>query len=44
MIYSITMWLDAFPNKEGISREIISDRIILGKPRVDFNTFFFNLF
>ena len=31
------MWLNAFPNKSGLSRKISPDGIILGKPKVDFN-------
>ena len=37
LIYNITMWLNAFPNKNGLSRKISSDGIILSKPKVDFN-------
>ena len=37
LIYNITMWLNAFPNKNGVSRKISPDGIILGKPKVDFN-------
>lgn len=37
LIYNITMWLNAFPNRNALSRKISSDTIILGKPKVDSN-------